>query len=199
MICKSTHTHSLFVSLTLTVSLWRTRSHFSSLFFPPSLFSSFFNKYTYKPFLNGERVLIVTKCKMRISWYLLIENTFFLDVLKSLVCIYSKTHPLTRSQPAGVALPFCGLWSAAFQCTTLLSLNCPSVRAVSPTYVFAPKTSMACRRIFQEKDLYLESVLKDSCSDIFPCMSVWSFNGSLKTWVIAQTYINIFINTSTNT
>ena len=78
LICRPTHTVFLFLSLSVLISLWRTRSPSFYLFFRPSLF----------------------------SWYLLMKIKFQdISGLKTLfffmfrkVYIYSKTHPLTRSQ-----------------------------------------------------------------------------------------------------
>ena len=76
MIC--TPTLSLFLSLSLLLSLWRTCFPVFSLFFPLTLFSWY---------------LLIKITFLDISWL----RTLFLWILKK-VHIYSKTHPLTRSQ-----------------------------------------------------------------------------------------------------
>jgi len=76
MIC--TPTLSLFLSLSLLLVLWRTRSPMFSLFFSLSLFSWY---------------LLIKIKFLDIFWF----RTPFLLILKK-VHIYSKTHPLTRSK-----------------------------------------------------------------------------------------------------
>jgi len=78
LICRPTHTVFLFLSLSVLISLWRTRSPSFYLFFPPSLFSWYF----------------LIKIKFQdISG---LKTLFFLMFIK--VYIYLKTHPLTRSR-----------------------------------------------------------------------------------------------------
>ena len=78
MICRRTHKFSLFLPLSLLLSLWRTRSPSFSLSFPLSLLSWY---------------LLIKIKFLDISW---LKTLFFVMFRK--VCIYSKTHPLTRSR-----------------------------------------------------------------------------------------------------